>query len=282
MICSNCGANLLDGAKFCVNCGNAVAETPVAEVPVEEVSNDMQPTLVNDEVMTETQTETSNYQPEQSTATFTQTDPLQESTSQQAQYSEPIPTPAPAPAQGMNPQMPIAGGVTMGAATAGMAAGAPMYNAMYQAQPVSNVKPPKKINEQYTKVLGIGGHLLNILFLIIIPSVIMIAVRFFCSSQIQKGEMSFSKSQDIMVWALIGAAAFSLIFLLIWAFGGSNRKNRINIARGILLSILFIAIFYMVYYYVVTVIEYKYDFKEYFKFLGNLLEYQWEFIKGIL
>ena len=251
MICSNCGASLLDGAKFCVNCGNAVAETPAAETPVEEMSNDMQPTLVNDE------------------------------TSQQVQYSEPIPAPAPFPAQGINTQMPVAG-AAMGAATAGMAAGAPMYNAMYQAQPVSNVKPVKKMSERYTKVLGVGGHLLNILFLIIIPSIIMITVRFLCSSQVQKGKMSYSKSQDIMVWALIGAAAFSLIFLLIWAFGGSNRKNRTNMARGILLSILFIAIFYMVYYYIVVAIEYKYDFKEYFKFLGNPLKYQWVFIKNIV
>ena len=128
MICSNCGASLLDGAKFCVNCGNAVAETPAAETPVEEMSNDMQPTLVNDE------------------------------TSQQVQYSEPIPAPAPFPAQGINTQMPVAG-AAMGAATAGMAAGAPMYNAMYQAQPVSNVKPVKKMSERYTKVLGVGGHL---------------------------------------------------------------------------------------------------------------------------
>lgn len=35
MVCSKCGAELKDGAKFCVNCGTPVEETPVNEAPVE-------------------------------------------------------------------------------------------------------------------------------------------------------------------------------------------------------------------------------------------------------
>ena len=34
MVCSKCGAELKDGAKFCVNCGTPVEETPVNEAPV--------------------------------------------------------------------------------------------------------------------------------------------------------------------------------------------------------------------------------------------------------
>lgn len=31
IICENCGAELPDGAKFCHNCGNTVADVPVKQ-----------------------------------------------------------------------------------------------------------------------------------------------------------------------------------------------------------------------------------------------------------